>query len=196
MRTAKCKCGERQTWGQMPPCAICEKCGTAPGYVNAEKPAPHRFSKKFDQNTGKPFNFCMVCGRKEEVLSEPKCAECGHLITKHHNEWGHATCEECSKCCDPSCEYRPAEPDATERARAWVQKQTGRFELDNPLLEADIADLAAFLESEAPRIRADERKKAVREFVTRFKKNVGYLSHPVVKEMMVEQMIKEMTEVD
>ena len=78
MRTAKCKCGERQAWGEMPPCAICEKCGTAPGYVNAEKPAPHRFSKKFDQNTGKPFNFCMVCGRKEEVLFEPKCSECGH----------------------------------------------------------------------------------------------------------------------
>lgn len=107
---------------------------------------------------------------------------------------------------DASIEERnKTEPDATERARAWVQKQTGRFELDNPLLEADIADLAAFLESEAPRIRADERKKAVREFVTRFKKNVGYLSHPVnvklmidrtVKEMMVEQMIKEMTEVD
>ena len=69
---------ERQAWGEMPPCAICEKCGTAPGYVNAEKPAPHRFSKKFDQNTGKPFNFCMVCGRKEEVLFEPKCSECGH----------------------------------------------------------------------------------------------------------------------
>lgn len=78
MRTAKCKCGERQAWGEMPPCAICEKCGTAPGYVNAEKPAPHRFSKKFDQNTGKPFNFCMVCGRKEEVLFEPKCSGCGH----------------------------------------------------------------------------------------------------------------------
>lgn len=44
--------------------------------------------------------------------AEPKCAECGHLITKHHNEWGHATCEECSKCCDPSCEYRPADKRA------------------------------------------------------------------------------------
>lgn len=204
MRTAKCKCGERQAWGEMPPCAICEKCGTAPGYANATTHVLHLFSKKFDQNTGKPFNFCMVCGRKEEVLFEPKCSGCGHsehkFLCLHTIELSNGEHDVCD------CQsFSPAEPDATERARAWVQKQTGRFELDNPLLEADIADLAAFLESEAPRIRADERKKAVREFVTRFKKNVGYLSHPVnvklmidrtVKEMMVEQMIKEMTEVD
>ena len=115
MRTAKCKCGERQTWGQMPPCAICEKCGTAPGYVNAEKPAPHRFSKKFDQNTGKPFNFCMVCGRKEEVLFEPKCAECGHeygvcIEAPDGCSWSHP--QTGSDCLCPG--YRPAEPDATD----------------------------------------------------------------------------------
>jgi len=206
MRTAKCKCGEIQAWGEMPPCAICEKCGTAPGYVNAEKPAPHRFSKKFDQNTGKPFNFCMVCGRKEEVLSEHKCSGCGHsehkslcLHTIELSNGEHDVCD-CQSFSpaepDDNFKIEPisqhtlkvpvqykgqaepldfTEPDATERARAWVQKQTGRFELDNPLLEADIADLAAFLESEAPRIRADERKKAVREFVTAFDKALrGY----------------------
>ena len=78
MQTAKCKCGEKQSWGEMPPCAVCKKCGTAPGYANAETAQSHRFSKKFDQNTGKPFNFCMVCGRKEEVLFEPNCSGCGH----------------------------------------------------------------------------------------------------------------------
>lgn len=113
MRTAKCKCGERQAWGEMPPCAICEKCGTAPGYVNAEKPAPHRFSKKFDQNTGKPFNFCMVCGRKEEVLFEPKCSECGHsehkFLCLHTIELSNGEHDVCD------CQsFSPAEPDATE----------------------------------------------------------------------------------
>lgn len=148
---------------------------------------------------------CSCYGCLERLTPCERCGYCGKVEVNH-------------KCHLPSIEemsgllshhYSPTAPQdqstATERARAWVQKQTGRFELDNPLLEADIADLAAFLESEAPRIRADERKKAVREFVTRFKKNVGYLSHPVnvklmidrtVKEMMVEQMIKEMTEVD
>lgn len=113
MRTAKCKCGERQAWGEMPPCAICEKCGTAPGYVNAEKPAPHRFSKKFDQNTGKPFNFCMVCGRKEEVLFEPKCSGCGHsehkFLCLHTIELSNGEHDVCD------CQsFSPAEPDATD----------------------------------------------------------------------------------
>lgn len=64
MKTATCKCGNTRAWGEMPPCSACDKCGTAPGYSN--QPAEsHRFSKKFDQNNGKPFLFCMVCGKKE-----------------------------------------------------------------------------------------------------------------------------------
>lgn len=63
MQTAKCKCGNRQTWGEMPPCSACELCGTAPGYPNSEA-TPHRFKKQFDQNTGEPYLFCFACGKK------------------------------------------------------------------------------------------------------------------------------------
>jgi len=115
MQTAKCKCGEKQSWGDLPPCSICEKCGTAPGYANAETVQSHRFSKKFDQNTGKPFNFCMVCGRKEEVLFEPKCSGCGHsehkFLCLHTTELSNGEHDVCD------CQsFSPAEPDATERA--------------------------------------------------------------------------------
>lgn len=213
MRTAKCKCGEIQAWGEMPPCAICEKCGTAPGYVNAEKPTPHRFSKKFDQNTGKPFNFCMVCGRKEEVLFEPKCAECGKTVATDDIGFECETFVSCKACTneveeqwretkkmlkeqgiDPDeCDYierRLAEPDATERARALVS-QLADGTPDEMELYASIA--VAFLESEAPQIRADERKKAVREFYWRVKKlyRSGRMSYGTA----IEQVSKEMTEV-
>lgn len=143
MRTAKCKCGERQAWGEMPPCAICEKCGTAPGYVNAEKPAPHRFSKKFDQNTGKPFNFCMVCGRKEEVLFEPKCSECGHsehkFLCLHTIELSNGEHDVCD------CQsFSPAEPDNRIEARFFGElKIIARKALDN---KAEITNKAEALQ--------------------------------------------------
>lgn len=162
MQTAKCKCGEKQSWGEMPPCNICEKCGTAPGYANAETAQPHRFSKKFDQNTGKPFNFCMVCGRKEEVLFEPKCSGCGHsehkflcLHTIELSSGEHDVCD-CQS-------FSPAEPDATARARVFAEdcgyKWVGEMPYDR-LPELFKSQLLAFLESETPRIKAD----AVREF--------------------------------
>jgi len=169
MKTAKCKCGEKQSWGEMPPCNVCEKCGTAPGYANAETAQSHRFSKKFDQNTGKPFNFCMVCGRKEEVLFEPKCSGCGHpehkLLCLHTIELSNGEHDVCD------CQsFSPAEPDATARARAELEvkyQQAKEFYQAYRTPEMKLynypigAMLISFLESETPRIKAD----AVREFV-------------------------------
>ena len=151
MQTAKCKCGEKQSWGDLPPCSICEKCGTAPGYANAETAQSHRFSKKFDQNTGKPFNFCMVCGRKEEVLFEPKCSGCGHsehkFLCLHTIELSNGEHDVCD------CQsFSPAEPDATARARAFFTKQ-GKWDFAERFDGWRCCELmAAFLESETPRI--------------------------------------------
>lgn len=246
MQTAKCKCGERQAWGEMPPCAICEKCGTAPGYVNAEKPAPHRFSKKFDQNTGKPFNFCMVCGRKEEVLFEPKCSECGHsehkflcLHTIELSNGEHDVCD-CQSfspaepdATDEDFKIEPisqhtlkvpvqykgqaepldfTEPDATERARAfresydrtlenakvWMGSHPWAFDVfeqKDGTTETEgehyTRIMAAFLESETPRIKAE----AVREFVERvlclYKS--GHPNFSTIDKVII-QVAKEMTE--
>jgi hypothetical protein len=70
MNTAKCKCGKKQAWGEMPPCAICEECGTAPGYSTVAEPTPHRFKKQFDQNTGEPYMRCFTCMKKEPIAEE------------------------------------------------------------------------------------------------------------------------------
>ena len=67
MQTATCKCGSMQSWGEMPPCNVCDDCGTAPGYTKATEPTPHRFVKKFDQNSGKPFRICLACMKRQEV---------------------------------------------------------------------------------------------------------------------------------
>lgn len=61
----------------------------------------------------------------------------------------------------------PAPVDATEDARAWV-RQSGRFDLNNPLLEADIQDLAKFAEQCAAKILESERPEIERKAVERF----------------------------
>lgn len=68
MRATKCKCGQKEWFGSMfPPCSRCDECGSAPF---GDEPTQHRFSKQYDQKTGKPYNFCMVCGKREQINAE------------------------------------------------------------------------------------------------------------------------------
>lgn len=138
--------------------------------------------------------------------------ECKHP-KNYHNEVGcggvvelrtsaivnHAAC----KCKS----YRPpAEPDATERARAFFVKQ-GKWDLAERFDGWQCCELmTAFLESERPRIKAD----AVREFIAEVEKEIIEPSGDdlfdghqllttgsvlrVMRSIQARQVAKEMTE--
>ena len=74
MRYMRCKCGERQCWTSMghADCDGCTTCGTTleehPEYHRT--PTPHKFETKYDEYTGKPYEWCPVCGRTKQELDE------------------------------------------------------------------------------------------------------------------------------
>jgi len=63
----RCKCGQTEAWGSMPPspCTGCSTCKTtleaSPGAHS--QPIPHEFVERFDHKTGKPYDLCTICLR-------------------------------------------------------------------------------------------------------------------------------------
>ncbi len=66
MRYLRCKCGEQVAWSSMgsPDCHGCSECGTTLSeHPNYHEPLQeHKWKTKYNQNTGKPFKVCSVCG--------------------------------------------------------------------------------------------------------------------------------------
>lgn len=70
----RCECGKSEAWGSMPPssCTGCPECGTTLDTSPAghRTPDSHEFVKKFDENTGEPYEICMNCCRKKAELEK------------------------------------------------------------------------------------------------------------------------------
>jgi len=70
MQYYRCKCSKAEAWGSMPPtnCQGCPYCNTTltqhPDYH--QTPAEHKYVTQYDENTGKPYEICLVCCHKRE----------------------------------------------------------------------------------------------------------------------------------
>lgn len=70
----RCKCGNREAWGSMPPapCTRCNVCGSdlAMSPQMHFEPKPHDYVTRYDEATGKPVEVCRMCWRRKEELEE------------------------------------------------------------------------------------------------------------------------------
>lgn len=70
MQHYRCKCGEATAFGSTPPidCQGCAKCNTT--YAQSPdghlEPKPHEWIKKYNQNTGEPYEVCERCLTKNK----------------------------------------------------------------------------------------------------------------------------------
>lgn len=64
----RCRCGERQYWGALPPapCHGCPACGTTPAMLPATPaaPAPHDWQTQQvrTDHGDQPLTYCRYCG--------------------------------------------------------------------------------------------------------------------------------------
>jgi hypothetical protein len=70
MRYYRCKCGKSVLWTTdgVRDCEGCEECNTtySGGPNGHSELKPHTWKIMYNQNTGKPYKICSVCGRMDE----------------------------------------------------------------------------------------------------------------------------------
>ena len=116
MQYFRCKCGNLESWSSdgTTPCRACSKCGTtlAQHPDDHRTPVPHQWQTQYDQNTGKPFEFCRVClthrGLDEQSQVDEKdrrIAELQRNVTELKERLalaeGADKCEACGKIIEP-----------------------------------------------------------------------------------------------
>lgn len=69
MKYYRCKCGKSESYGSMSPsaCHGCEHCGTtlALSPDMHRTPEPHVWIKKYNEDTGNPYEICSRCHQKK-----------------------------------------------------------------------------------------------------------------------------------
>lgn len=65
----RCKCGQCESWGSMPParCNSCPTCGSnlATGPDEHREPESHQWFARYDEKTGEPYEVCGNCLQKK-----------------------------------------------------------------------------------------------------------------------------------
>ena len=81
MQYRRCKCGNYESWSSSvpAPCSVCEKCGSTLALPSGTyyEPEEHIFVKKYDQNTGEPYEICKRCNKRKKKVEEKEI----HIIS-------------------------------------------------------------------------------------------------------------------
>jgi len=72
MRYYRCKCGNCQAWGSMPPekCNGCKECNTTleESPNTHTEPSEHKWITEYDKHTGEPYEICLNCLKRKDSI--------------------------------------------------------------------------------------------------------------------------------